>query len=229
MNGRGLVSPADRFRAGRGERFRAQHGIGPLAIHASYLVNLAGPDEEFHERSVAVLTHELRTAQAYGAAFINVSVGGWDLHDTMFDTGRGGNFYVLMADLDRALYNFVIDLKASGDFDSTLIVLLGEFGRTPGNLNSGAGRDHFLQQAVLMAGGGIQGGRVLGSTDRTGNATLDSGWSRKRDIRAEDVEATIYSALGIDYGKELADPSGRGFQYVPFSDRDQYGPIHELW
>ena len=50
-------------------------GIGPLAIHASYLVNLAGPDEEFHEKSVAVLAHELLTAQLYGAAFVNVHIG----------------------------------------------------------------------------------------------------------------------------------------------------------
>ncbi len=50
-------------------------GIGPLAIHASYLINLAGPDDEFHEKSVAVLTHELLTAQAYGAAFVNVHIG----------------------------------------------------------------------------------------------------------------------------------------------------------
>jgi deoxyribonuclease-4 len=50
-------------------------GIGPLAIHASYLVNLAGPDTDFHEKSVAVLTHELMTAQLYGAAFLNVHIG----------------------------------------------------------------------------------------------------------------------------------------------------------
>lgn len=51
------------------------HGIWPLAIHASYLINLAGPDDEFHEKSVAVLTHELLTAQAYGAALVNVHIG----------------------------------------------------------------------------------------------------------------------------------------------------------
>jgi deoxyribonuclease-4 len=51
------------------------HGIGPLAIHAPYLINLAGPDEDFHEKSVAVLAHELRTAQAYGATFVNVHIG----------------------------------------------------------------------------------------------------------------------------------------------------------
>src|SRR6478752_246553 len=49
--------------------------IGPLAIHASYLVNLAGPDDQFHEKSVAVLAHELLTAQEYGAAFVNVHIG----------------------------------------------------------------------------------------------------------------------------------------------------------
>src|SRR4051812_34732960 len=51
------------------------HGIGPLAIHASYLINLAGPDDDFHEKSVSVLAHELLTAQLYGAAFVNVHIG----------------------------------------------------------------------------------------------------------------------------------------------------------
>ena len=56
------------------------------------------------------------------------------------------------------------------------------------------------------------------------------GWSRDRDIRPEDIEATIYSALGIDWTTvRRDDPLGRGFEYVPFSDRDLYGPVHELW
>ncbi|MBL8230007.1 MAG: hypothetical protein JNL98_16075, partial [Bryobacterales bacterium] len=58
----------------------------------------------------------------------------------------------------------------------------------------------------------------------------EPGWGRGREIRAEDVEATIYSAMGIDYTTvRRDDPIGRGFEYVPFSDRDLYGPIHELW
>ena len=58
---------------------------------------------------------------------------------------------------------------------------------------------------------------------------LDRDGAGVRAVRAEDVEATIYSALGIDYSQQLADPSGRGFQYVPFSEFDAYGPINELF
>jgi uncharacterized protein (DUF1501 family) len=113
--------------------------------------------------------------------------------------------------------------------DDTLVVAMGEFGRTVGNLNVGGGRDHFLQQSVLMAGAKIRGPRVIGATDDIGRLTTEPGWARDRDIRAEDLEATLYSALGIDWTKARLDaPLGR-FLYVPESDKDVYGPIHELW
>ncbi|MEO7649778.1 MAG: hypothetical protein ABIZ80_04875 [Bryobacteraceae bacterium] len=76
----------------------------------------------------------------------------------------------------------------------------------------------------------MKGGRTIGSTSNDGSATVDSGWSRGRDIRPEDVEATIYSALGINWKTvRYDDPFGRGFEYVPYSDDDLYGPINELW
>lgn len=162
-----------------------------------------------------------------GARFIQITQGDWDHHDDIYKAN--GGHWNIARQFDNAIAPLLADLKNDGLLDETLVVCMGEFGRVPGNLNASQGRDHFLQQAVLMAGGGVQGGRVIGSTDRTGNATVESGWSRQRDIRAEDIEATIYSALGIDYTKRIADPSGRGFEYVPFSDRDQYGPIQELW
>lgn len=87
-----------------------------------------------------------------------------------------------------------------------------------------------MQQSVLFAGGGVRGGRVLGATDATGASTEQPGWSRDRDIRPEDIEATIYSALGIDWTTiRRDDPLNRGFEYVPFSGQDIYGPIDELW
>ena len=131
---------------------------------------------------------------------------------------------------DTGLGTLIADLKASGLLDQTLIVAMGEFGRTIGMPNTTVGRDHFMQQAALVAGAGIKGQRAIGSTDSNGRDTLDPGWSRNRSIRAEDIEATIYSALGIDWTTvRRDDPFGRGFEYVPFSDQDLYGPIHELW
>ena len=162
-----------------------------------------------------------------GARFIQITHGDWDHHENIY-TPNSGHWNVAKQ-FDSAIAPLLADLKADGLLDETLVVCMGEFGRTTGALNSGQGRDHFGQQAILMAGGGVKGGKVIGATDRTGASTTESGWARGRDIRAEDVEATIYSALGIDYSKQLMDPSGRGFEYVPFADRDQYGPIHELW
>jgi hypothetical protein len=162
-----------------------------------------------------------------GVRFIQITQGDWDQHENIY-TPNAGHWNVARQ-FDNGIATLIADLKADGLLDETLVVCMGEFGRTVGGLNNTAGRDHFLQQAILMAGGGVQGGKVLGTTDRTGAFTEDPGWSRFRDIRPEDIEATIYSALGIDYTKTLEDPSGRGFEYVPFADRDQYGPIHELW
>jgi uncharacterized protein (DUF1501 family) len=162
-----------------------------------------------------------------GARFIQITQSDWDHHDNIYTPNAG--HWAAAKQFDPGLGALIADLKADGLLSETLIVAMGEFGRVPGSLNAAGGRDHFGQQSILMAGGGVKGGRVIGSTDKTGITTLDPGWSRGRDIRAEDVEATIYSALGIDYTQQLADPSGRGFQYVPFSEFDQYGPINELW
>ena len=99
-----------------------------------------------------------------------------------------------------------------------------------GPLNGNAGRDHYQQQAALFTGAKVRGGRALGTTDERGARTVDPGWSRDRDVRAEDVEATIYSALGIDWTTLRRDNRfGRGYEYVPLSDQDVYGPINELW
>ena len=162
-----------------------------------------------------------------GARFIQITHGDWDQHENIY-TPNSGHFSVAKQ-FDAGLAPLIGDLDKDGLLDETLVIAIGEFGRVPGPLNSTAGRDHYAQQAVLMAGAKMRGGAIIGSTDKDGKATADPGWSRKRDIRPEDLEATIYSALGIDYTKRLDDPSGRGFEYVPFSDRDQYGPVNELW
>ena len=107
---------------------------------------------------------------------------------------------------------------------------MGEFGRTIGAPNGQSGRDHFLQQAVLMAGARVKGRQAIGKTDERAFAVVEPGWSQDRQIRPEDIEATIYSALGIDWTTvRHDDPLGRGFEYVPTNQGLQYAPIHELW
>ena len=163
-----------------------------------------------------------------GARFIQITLGGWDQHQNIYTPNAG--LQSLSRVFDNGLGALITDLKADGTLDETLVLAMGEFGRTVGALNAQAGRDHFLQQSVLMAGARIRGGRALGSTDSEGRFTAEPGWARERDIKAEDIEATIYSALGIDWTKILRDdPMGRGFEYVPFADRDLYGPVHGLW
>jgi hypothetical protein len=162
-----------------------------------------------------------------GTRFIQISIGGWDMHSNIY-TPNGG-LQNLSRQFDNGLGQLLADMKQDGTLDETLIVAMGEFGRTVGAPNVQNGRDHFLQQAVLMAGAKIRGNRAIGVTDSEARNIVDPGWSRDREIRAEDIEATIYSALGIDWTKQIDSPLGRSFEYVPFSGQDLYGPINELW
>jgi uncharacterized protein (DUF1501 family) len=133
-----------------------------------------------------------------GTRFIQITLGGWDMHQSIYglngDPTKGTNIF------------------------------------TVGKLSAAAGRDHYQQQFCLFAGAGVKGGRAIGSTTADGSATVDPGWSRARDIVPEDIEATIYSAMGINWTTiRYDDPFGRGFEYVPFAKDDVYGPINELW
>jgi hypothetical protein len=163
-----------------------------------------------------------------GTRFIQITLGGWDHHVNIYQPNA--NLQVRTRELDNGLGALMADLKEGGLLDDTLLVAMGEFGRTVGGVNNQGGRDHFLQQSVLMAGARIQGGRAIGKTDNEGRATTEPGWSLDREIRAEDIEATIYSALGIDWMKvRRDDPFNRGFEYVPQTDTVKYAPIDELW
>jgi Protein of unknown function (DUF1501) len=166
-------------------------------------------------------------ASNQGTRYIEITQGGWDMHQNIYSAQQ---LPALTKLLDDGLSALIGDLKASGALDNTMIVMQGEFGRTVGSLSRAAGRDHYPQQFAFFAGAGIKGGRAIGSTTADGSATLDPGWSRQRDVKPEDIEATIYSAMGIDWTTvRHDDPLGRGFYYVPSSDQDVYGPINELW
>ena len=109
-------------------------------------------------------------------------------------------------------------------------MITSEFGRTVGALNNERGRDHYLRNATVLAGGGVRGGKIVGKTNAIGDGILEYGWKGERDVCPEDVTATIYSALGIDYTTiRNDDPLGRGFEYVPFAGTGAYFPVDELW
>jgi uncharacterized protein (DUF1501 family) len=171
-----------------------------------------------------------------GARFIMVSVGGWDMHSNIYGK-TGTNLYGQMGQLDPALASLIGDLKASPGktpgntlFNETLVVVAGEFGRTVGNLNGQAGRDHFAVHSALFAGGGVKGGQILGATDAAGATIADSGVPGRTELRAEDLACTVYSALGIDWTTmRHDDPLGRGFEYVPYAKDGVYAPIDPLF
>ena len=171
-----------------------------------------------------------------GTRFVQVTLGGWDHHSNIY-AKTGQSLYTQMKQFDPAFGALLTDLSTmpgagAGNtlLDETLVVVLGEFGRTVGVLNAQAGRDHFLRMSVVFAGGGVRGGTVIGATDAAGSAAAEFGWAGNRDVRPEDITSTIYSALGIDYTTiRRDDPLNRGFEYVPFASDGTYGPINELF
>lgn len=171
-----------------------------------------------------------------GTRFVQVSMGGWDHHDNIYET-TGNSLFTQCGSFDPAFSSLLTDLAAAPGsvqgktlLDETLVVVVGEFGRTVGPLNGQGGRDHFLRMSIVFAGGGTRGGRAIGETDALGDKVKEYGWSANRDVRPEDVTCTIYSALGIDYTTVRSDdPLGRGFEYVPFAKDGVYQPIDELF
>ncbi|HKO55457.1 MAG TPA: DUF1501 domain-containing protein [Thermoanaerobaculia bacterium] len=167
-----------------------------------------------------------------GTRFVQVTLDGWDNHSQIY-TALPSQMRIF----DPAFAALLGDLAAtpgsqSGktQLDETLVVVLGEFGRTVGPLNNASGRDHFLRMSVVMAGGGVRGGRAIGKTDARGASAVEYGWSANRDVRPEDVTSTIYSALGIDYTTIRRDaPLGRIFEYVPLANEGRYGAVDELF
>jgi hypothetical protein len=134
-----------------------------------------------------------------GVRCVSLSWGGWDSHGQNFKSMRDQ-----LPTLDRALSALIEDLDARGMLDNTIIMMSGEFGRTP-RINSGAGRDHWSRAAFFfLAGGGMRHGQVIGSTNRLGEVAKD------RPVNLQHVFHTVYHQLGIDADTTtLTDPNGR--------------------
>lgn len=133
-----------------------------------------------------------------GVPFITLYEGGWDQHVDLFNI-----FRKRMPSWEATLAALIADLDQRGLLASTLVLALGEFGRTP-QVNNRAGRDHWSSaMSVLFAGGGTPGGLILGSTDVKGYAAVE------RVLSPENFASTVYKKLGIDPGKILYAPNGR--------------------
>jgi hypothetical protein len=147
-----------------------------------------------------------------GVKFVEVVLDGWDTHKDNF-----GRTQKLMGQLDPAMSALIKDLKARNMLDSTLIMTMGEFGRTP-KINDNDGRDHHpAAWSAVLAGGGIRGGMAWGATSDDGDKVVD------KPTRIADLMATAATLLGINPDKEFTTPLGR-----PVTITDSGKPIREL-
>jgi uncharacterized protein (DUF1501 family) len=138
-----------------------------------------------------------------GVTFVEVVAGNWDTHDNNFDRSRQ-----LCQQIDQPYAALVADLKERGLLDKTLVVWMGEFGRTP-RVNPRGGRDHYPRAfSVALSGCGVKGGQVIGATDAGGTEVTD------RPVTVPDLFRTFCAALNIDADHENMSSIGRPIKIV---------------
>ncbi len=149
-----------------------------------------------------------------GVPFVEVQLGGWDTHAQNFDALTNN----LQPTLDKGMGTLIADLDSRGLLQDTLVVWMGEFGRTP-RINQDAGRDHWGRSwSIAMAGGGIKGGQAVGSTDADGVEIKD------KPLKVMDIVATMSKAMGLNLDTSYTTPNGRPSKLV-----DGGSPIAELF
>jgi hypothetical protein len=139
-----------------------------------------------------------------GVTFVEVGLGGWDTHSDAFDTLQSR----LLPELDKGMGALVADLAQRGLLESTMVVWMGEFGRTP-RINQNGGRDHWPRSwSVVMGGGGVKGGLVVGATDKDGVDVTDA------PTKVMDIVATMTKTMGIPLDTLYTTPRGRPMRVV---------------
>ncbi len=148
-----------------------------------------------------------------GVSFVEVQMDGWDTHTDNFNQVRR-----LCSAVDRPWAALMQDLKSSGLLDETIVIWMGEFGRTP-TINGSSGRDHFPHATPVVLGGGpFQGGKIIGRTNELGTRIEGDSHS------VADLFATIYTALGVDLNQEFTTEFDS-----PTTVTDSGSPIQELF
>lgn len=185
----------------------------PRAQEAFDLTREADPVRDWYGRNrfgqQALLARRLVEA---GVPFVTLYHGGWDHHVDIFNRLNSK-----LPPFEAAIASLIEDLDRRGLLETTMVVALGEFGRSP-QVNGRAGRDHWSNaMSVMFAGGGTPGGQVVGATDRKGYAAVE------RVLSPENFVSTIYRKLGIDPGQILHTPQGRPVHLVT-----DPAPIDEL-
>jgi uncharacterized protein (DUF1501 family) len=148
-----------------------------------------------------------------GVPFVEVDLGGWDLHQQVFNTLRTQRLPVL----DQAIAGLTTDLEQRGMLKDTTIVWMGEFGRTP-RINQDVGRDHWAQSwSMMIGGGGLKGGLAVGETDKDGTSCVSQAYL------PGDIWATVAHSLGIPLDTVHTSKNGR-----PMKIANGGTPIKEL-
>ena len=144
-----------------------------------------------------------------GVSFVTIYYGGWDHHSNIFEKLKGS----FMSKWDQGLAALISDLDQRGMLDNTMVICLGEFGRTP-KVNARGGRDHWPgAMSVLMAGAGIPRWQIVGATDANGYYAAENVYT------PEDFAASLYRKLGIDPHQILHTATGRPVQLVDGGSR----------
>lgn len=137
-----------------------------------------------------------------GVRCVEVTLNGWDTHANNHQFCKAN-----LKTLDPAFSGLIRDLRQRNMLGKTLVLCMGEFGRTP-SINPAGGRDHWPSGfSIALAGGGIHGGRVIGETDPEGKAEV------KNPVRVPELHATVFEAMGIDYEKLNQTPIGRTVKF----------------
>jgi uncharacterized protein (DUF1501 family) len=139
-----------------------------------------------------------------GVRFVTVTDGGWDTHQNNFKSLKDSR----IPPVDKALPQLLADLEDRGMLDTTLVLWLTDFGRTP-KINSASGRDHWATAGfAIMAGAGVPAGQVLGETDGEGGQVL------KDEYFSDDIATTVYQKLGIPADLIAYSPDGRPVRLI---------------
>ncbi len=227
---RGMVKALDGFATGVGET-PLTASRDKFAEQAYDLLTSSAAQEAFRlEKEPAALRDQYgrtsvgqacllaRRLVEAGVAFVTINDRGaqqlgWDTHQQNFPTIKS----TLAPPVDQGVSALIADLADRGLLDSTLVVMMGEFGRTP-KINQTAGRDHHGRaNSLIVAGGGMPRGLVLGRTDAKGDAPVE------RPVTPSDLAATLYTALGIDPSFQFQTLDGQPIRLV-----DQGKPVAEL-
>jgi hypothetical protein len=199
---------ADRITAVRGMRdyqTRAMALLTSSATKKAFAINDEDPKlrdrygRTTYGQSVLLARRLVEAGVRFVTVYYSRGIGGWDTHKRNFETLRESR----LPQTDQTVSALLEDLQERGLLDETLVYWTGDFGRTP-KINNDAGRDHWPPcQTVLMAGGGVRGGQVIGSSDAEGAYPHDSPYL------PDDVTATVFRALGYDPKTEIRDQLNR--------------------